>query len=445
MLQGHALLAEAALLGKPGGKLKGRYHSGRARALHIVLHIFPNTVTVDSMSDAAVEGSTKWEEVTVAQAVQPLEEHARDNGASSHEATHDGGHEDKEAAAPAPAAPPPADDWDLDLRNPWWTHERLLSVAARTQNGDDWTLHCTLTPDHMRRATADPKPDLDLMQAKAGGGPGRKPSAKGRVIADLAASGEDKFIADLAAAVELPAGACMPLCGGVEIDLKRLFYIVAAHSGSDAVRIHRQWTAVADAVTAALTPNTNRGIVHRTAYEQLLLAYEQLLDAREEYAPLCVVAKQEHADVVTARRAATGNRGRPRKSVGGAPRRYACDMCAQSDLGIIRLFTCDWCERTLCTSCGFADEDEAALDNPTSLRKCADCAQREPNRDYCEVCRSNDGDMINCSSCPAVYHASCASLEDAPLEGTWLCPSCVEGGNAAADAVEALALMDFAQ
>lgn len=365
-------------------------------------------------------------------------EPARDNGASS---------PDKEdAGTGVPEAAAPADEWNIDLRDPWWTYERLLAAAERSQNGYDWTKDSTLTPDHFtRRASADPKPDLDLSQPGRVGG--RKPSAKGRLVTDVVASGEDSFVVELAQAVELPAGACMAVHAGVEVNLKRLFEVVAAHGGSDAVRINRQWTAVADAVTppADAGPNTNRGLVHRQAYDTLLLAYEQLLDARGQYAPICVTAKREFAEVLAARKAAQGTRGRPareRNVHGGRRGMYACDVCNQSDLGIIRLYTCDWCERTLCTTCGFGDDDEAALDNQT-LRKCVDCAQRDKNRDYCEVCRSHDGELLNCSSCPASYHAGCAPSAEEPAAGSlWVCPSCVEGGNAAADAVEALALMD---
>ena len=350
------------------------------------------------------------------------------------------------SAAPASAAPlDPADEWNVDLRDPGWTYDRLLAAAQLSTGGYDWVEHSVLTRDHLVRATADPRPDLDLSQPKPGGagGGGRKASTKGRLVADVVEAGTDAFVTALAAAVELPAGACMAMFQGVEINLERLFHIVAAHGGSDAVRVGRQWTAVADAVTPATSAAT-RGLVHRQAYETLLLGYEQLLDARGEYAPLCVRCKGEHSDVVEARRAATGARGRPRKGSGqgatvqrSAPN--ACEVCSQRHSGIVWLFQCDWCERTLCQTCGFGDEDDSGPDGQKA-HKCVDCAKGDTNRAFCEACRGETGELFPCHSCPASYHAACVGSP--PPEGEWLCPSCVEGGNEAADAVEALALMD---
>jgi hypothetical protein len=349
------------------------------------------------------------------------------------------------AAAPASAeALDPGDEWNVDLSDPGWTYDRLLAAAQLSANGYDWVEHSVLTRDHLVRATADPRPDLDLAQPKLGGaGGGRKASTKGRLVADVVEEGKEAFVTALASAVELPAGACMAMFQGVEINLERLFHIVAAHGGSDAVRVGRQWTAVADAVTPATSAPT-RGLVHRQAYETLLLGYEQLLDARGEYAPLCVRCKAEHSDVVEARRAAAGARGRPRKGSGqgAASQRSApnaCEVCSQRHSGIVWLFQCDWCERTLCQTCGFGDEDDSGPDGQKA-HKCMDCAKGDTNRAFCEACRGETGELHPCHSCPASYHAAC--VEGPPPAGEWLCPSCMEGGNEAADAVEALALMD---
>ena len=373
--------------------------------------------------------------------------------AASHEQAAGPSHEDAAKpdasvppAAAAPAPVDPADEWNVDLSDAGWTYDRLLAAAQLSQNGYDWVADSVLTRDHLVRATVDPRPDLDLSLPKpGGGGGGRKASTKGRLVADVVEAGQDAFVTALSRAVELPAGACMALFQGVEINLERLFHIVAAHGGSDAVRVGRQWTAVADAVTPTSGTGATRGLVHRQAYETLLLAYEQLLDARGEYAPLCVRCKGEHSDVVQARRAATA-RGRPRKGSGSgqvAPRPVnACEVCGQRHSGIVWLFQCDWCERLLCQTCGFGDDGDDFGPDGQKAHKCVDCAKGDTNRAFCEACRgdASAGQLFSCHSCPASYHASC--VDGPPPAGEWLCPSCSEGGNEAGDALEALALMD---
>jgi len=313
-----------------------------------------------------------------------------------------------EAGAPPLPPPPqlPLDEFDLDLRDPRWTRERLMEASLRTLPPDEDLKDCLLSHEDAR------------MPPRAGGAGSALvalPSAK-RLFAVVASAQTDEeaapqalsFLRVLAACSPPPPGATLRLFCGREIDVQKLFSAVAALGGMGGIAAQRKWSALADCVSGK-TSLTNKGLLHKQAYELLLVPYERRLRASGAYEQVCAQARSELGGSL-------GLDSQPAPPLAAAALPAACALCAAA---ASEPLTCDYCNRTYCTPCGF---DPARVGSNVKWFKCRACAVEDPNDDWCSIC-NEEGELLLCDGCPTSVHLQCVGLEAMP-DGDWRCHRC---------------------
>jgi hypothetical protein len=327
------------------------------------------------------------------------------------------------------------------------SYAHVPSARARRQAAANHTLRGRdPLEDLLNREDATPAGPAPRKPKKAAGGAGGAGTSaaanakpRGRLLLEVIA-GEPRrgdgaeMIAFLRSLVAFLGSAAeeqrIPTFVGREIDLHRLFSMVAACGGVAAVTaMQRSWAAVADLVHGRVRAPT-KATAHRYAYEGLLERYEAHLTSQGAYAEFVRECREKYPEAephwLAAQQAPAPlllpGRRQPKRgggSGGGGKPSASCAACGDGAEADAPLLVCDYCPRAFHLAC-------VGRDTPPMEKfwKCSECVQVDPNNDWCELC-GDEGDLLCCDACPRSYHTVCLALGALPArEERWVCPAC---------------------